>query len=221
MDAPSRRRALSNIAKSSDTAAAIERFHIALREAQRVFEGKGENDGRAGAIRAVEATLNLIGDLYSVTNEALQAPILALINALCSLEENKVTPLLTPTPRPGRPSDTALREALKGTVAWSAKKLCQLGHNPRTAYDIIAKALNDEKIDYLPRSITHRTIREWCEAVAADFGQHGIAARVFATMEADPDQVMVPIGADNKTVIQRAILRPLVELARKTRGLAE
>jgi hypothetical protein len=201
-----------------DTAAAIEHFRDGLRDAQRLFEENSDGAGRRGVIRAVEATLEHVTELFSITNETLQAPLLATLSALCALDRNKVAPLVSPTSQAGRPTDTALREGLKGAVAYSAKRLRQMGEHERIAYVIIAKELGKLNLDYVRHPITKDTIRGWCESVAADVGRHGIAAQVCDKLDAD--DLVVPHGA-SREVIKNAILKPLIELARKTRGLAE
>jgi hypothetical protein len=116
-----------------------------------------------------------------VRREGLSAPLAALESALWALDEGVVQPILKPT-RPaqsGRARSPVLYQELKGAAVYVVHRLHYFGLEQKQARATVAAELRriGVKPDRGSGEITARTIRGWCEEVAADVGRHGVAAQ--------------------------------------------
>ena len=149
-----------------------------LREAQSEFAKGNHLDGAYRALLAVSAFLSLFGP---VKQEGLSTPLAALESALWALDEGVVEPILKPTrrARSGRARSSVLYQELKGAAVYVVHRLHRLGLEQKKARAIVAAELRSigVKPDRGSGEITARTIRWWCEEVAADVGRQGVAAR--------------------------------------------
>jgi hypothetical protein len=152
-----------------------------LREAKQRFQ-TGEHGGRDGSIHALETVIKFLSLYETVQTEALYAPLSALFNALMSLDDGEVQPILRKAKRKGRGRASAGRESFKGIIAATVHGLSEDGVLLAEAFELVASHLNKEGIlaerGRFPK-ITARTVRGWYEGVAADVGRHVEAAQTF------------------------------------------
>jgi len=157
-----------------------------LRRAHRYFQN-GEGYGRGGAGTALGALWRFIVLFKVPFAEGLHVPIIKLQQALLALNDNNVLPMLKPVKRAGRVKSSDEREALKGWAAGTVQRLLQSGLKPAEAHRLVAKELRRLSVRSERRTgdISDTTIRHWCDDVAADVGQHGIASTLYASMHTD------------------------------------
>jgi hypothetical protein len=163
--------------------AALSFFFADLRHAWTLFQAL-EGSGRAGAIRALGAMWRLVMLFQQPLADNLQVPILRLQDALRTLDDNKVDPMLKPAPRSGRARSTGARAALRGHAAGTVKRLMQAGLAKTKACAQVARTLTKLGVrpERGPGQITATTIRHWCNQVAADAGRRSDAATVYDGM---------------------------------------
>ena len=158
-----------------------------LREAQSEFAKGNHQDGAYLAVLAVSAFLSLFGP---VRQEGLSTPLAALESALWVLDEGVVEPILKPTrqARSGRARSSVLYQELKGAAVFVVHRLHRLGLEQKKARAVVADELRSigVKPDRGSGQITARTIRWWCEEVAADVGRQGVAAQRSHTLLSHP-----------------------------------
>jgi hypothetical protein len=154
-----------------------------LRRARRYFQD-GEGNGRGGAVTALAAFGRFVTLFEASLAEGLQLPILDLQQALAALEDNNVLQMLKPARHGGRAKSGDAREALKGHVAGTVKRLLQTGITQVDAHRRVAKVLKRRGVrpERGAGDVTANTIRHWCDDVAADVGRRGIAAVVCDSM---------------------------------------
>jgi hypothetical protein len=149
-----------------------------LREAEAEFGAGRHLDGAYLSLIASIAFLSLF---KPVGQEGLFAPMAALESALWALDEGVVEPILKPPRRAktGRVRSSALYQELKGAAVYVVRRLCDLGYRQSNALKVVAADLRriGVKPDRGSGEITSRTVRWWCEDVAADMGYHGLAAK--------------------------------------------
>jgi hypothetical protein len=151
-----------------------------LLEAKRRFQTA--NDGeRDGVIHALESVLKFLALFEQVQSAALHAPLIALFDALLHLDDGETHPMLRKARHSGRARASAGRESLKGTVAFTIDRLCALGTSAPDAHETVARLLEAERVapGRGKGAMTARTVRLWCEDVAADVGRHGQAAQAY------------------------------------------
>jgi hypothetical protein len=160
-----------------------------LREA---FQQSGASTDREGALRAVEAVSKFLMLFRVVQDEQLHLPFAALDNALKALDQNVVLPLVTPKQHSGRGLATEGRRVVMGAAAYVVASLQRLGTNRRDACEAVAKALRTCGVRPSRGSgvLTARTVREWCDAVSADYGRHTPAAQTFDRLSAEFDMAL-------------------------------
>ena len=160
-----------------------------LREARRRYDEEGDG-GRAGAFMALGAMWKFIVLFDRPHAEQLHTPILSLLDALATLEENNVLPIVKPVPRRGRAPSSHGHAALKGQAAATVKRLTQAGMPLKEAHKAVARELN--KLGVRPERgsgpVTPNTVRNWCDEVASDVGWHGTAALMYADIFTDEEQ---------------------------------
>jgi hypothetical protein len=149
-----------------------------LRKAQFDFAEGNHLTGAYLSLVAVSAFLSLFGP---VRREGLSVPLAVLENALWALDEGVVQPILKPArrARSGRARSSVLYQELKGTAVYVARRLHSFGLEQKEAQKIVGAELRYIGVtpDRGSGDITARTIRGWCDEVAADVGRHGTAAQ--------------------------------------------
>jgi hypothetical protein len=140
----------------------------------------GKAHGRLSTVAALDAVWTFLMRFEPILAETLHVPLLHLHGALLALNENNVEPLLKPTAAPpgGRAPDTPARQQLIGSASGAVARLHWTGMARAATHKAVADILN--KLGVRPgrdsARITARTVRGWCERVAADVGGHSIAA---------------------------------------------
>jgi hypothetical protein len=195
---------------------AFNKLYAGLVNAKQLFES-GHNNGREGAILALESVLKFLETSTVVQLYALHAPLAVLFDALMNLDDGVVRPILQTVPRSGRGSASAMRESIKGVVAFTVHRLCTTGVPAADARKFVARTLKEvglsaERGRY--PAVTERTIRGWCEDVAADVSRRREAAQTFDELQRD---IPLASGSD-PTPIRRDLLAQLRELICRTRG---
>ena len=210
----------SSGAPSKEQLAAIEgafnELYAGLVEAKRVFE-TGDNGRREGAIHAIESVLKFLERSTVVRLHGLHAPLVALFDALMNLDDGVIQPILQRVPHSGRSRASAIRESIKGAVAFTVDRLCSTGLPVARARKLVSRTLKE--VGLAPErgknpALTERTIRGWCEDVAADVSRKGEAAQTFARLQAD---VSLAHGSDPLS-IRRELVARLSDLIRGTRS---
>jgi hypothetical protein len=184
--------------------AAFDFLYGGLRDAKKLFD-TGDKGSREGAIHALEILLKFLSRFQPVLDQGLNAPLIALFNALLSLNDGNVLPMLKPVPPRGRSRASGIRDSLRGAAAFTVTRLCATGRSAPDAHADVA-----------------RTVRGWCEEVAADIGRCGEAAQTFDLLE---KQCPVVEGAEPADIegaeradIRRAYLDSLKNLINNLRG---
>lgn len=173
----------------------------------------GDNGGRDGAFHAIKAVTAFLMLFRSVNKKGLQAPLALLANALTALDHNTVEPMMKPVPRPGRAPASSGRQSLKGVAAYVVRQLQDVGIDRTTACKDVAAQLVacDVRPDRGSGKITHRTIREWCDAISADVGRRGDDRQTFDGMLAGNKRLP-------RKKARQLLLARLASIARQTRA---
>jgi hypothetical protein len=160
-----------------------------LREALRLFEGKGDA-GRSGAFTALGALWQFVILFEKPKTETLQIPILRLQDALVSLDKNSVSPIVAPTRRRGRGGSSHAHLALKGQVAGAVRRLVCSGVSQTDAHEKVGARLRRQRIraERGPGHVTAGTVRNWCNEVSSDVSRRGTAAQVYEDMLTDNEE---------------------------------
>jgi len=190
-----------------------------LIEAKQLFDS-GRNEGREGAIHAVESVLKFLEGLTPIRCYGLHAPLVELFNALMNLDDGEVRSILKKAPRTGRGRASAVRESIKGAVAFTVYALHATGLPVPAAHKLVASALKKQGVTTergRDQGVTARTVRGWCEDVAADVSRRGAAAQTYLGLIADLDLRVVTNGLPPKEA-RKGLLLLLAELLKKTRG---
>lgn len=159
-------------------------FFDRLRKAADLYR---KHEHRAEAIAAVDAAINLISRFDPGVCENLAAPLLSLNSALTALNFGTVEPVLQPKrdEKGGNTPDSMERQDLIGTAVATVRGLQWTGLPLKQAHKAVANTLNNVRFSARSGSVTARTVRYWCEIVAADLGKHSIAARAASAMLTD------------------------------------
>jgi hypothetical protein len=149
-----------------------------LREANRLCV-EGENGGRPGVIAALITITDFLNLFPGTTDH--QHPFGRLINALLSLDDNRVLPLLKPRRRSGRPYDSAAKEIDKAWAVATAGWLQETGLEGDVADSRVAQTCSAAWLKPRGRGhkVTGRTVRGWRGEIAEDVDRHSVAARIF------------------------------------------
>jgi hypothetical protein len=173
------------------------------------------NAGREGTIHSVETLLKFLSLFAPVISSRLHAPLAVLFDALMSLDDGKVLPLLKPTNKNGRTRASALRGSLIGAAAFTVRRLTETGMLAPTAHEAVAHKLKG--IGVTPARgrgrLTARTVRGWCQEVRTDIGRHGESAQTYDELIAVDDTNGLP-PQQSRTVL----LNRLAEAAKKVRA---
>jgi hypothetical protein len=157
-----------------------------LQEASRLF-AEGKDGGRHGAIAALNAVIQFLLGFEGATQ--FRQPLIALVDALVSLDDGRVLPILKPHPRSGRPPASAIEEDIKAVAAMTVHRLGETGLELNEAYERVAKVCREAGLKPARKGakdsqgqkaeITARTVRLWCEKIAEDVGRRSQAAQTF------------------------------------------
>lgn len=160
-----------------------------LREARRQFTQDGDN-GRLGAFTALGSLWQFVALFEKPHSETLEAPVLELLNALASLDDNAVLPILKPAPRTGRSPSSQAHLSLKGHAAATVQRLMDTGLGQSEAHALVAKTLQrlDVKADRGSGNVTTATVRNWCNEVSSDVGRKGTAATMYDKILAEDER---------------------------------
>ena len=183
-----------------------------LIEAKQVFDS-GRNEGREGVIHAVETVLKFLAKSGPIRSHGLHAPLAALFDALMSLDDGVVLPILKKARRTGRGRASAMRESIKGAVAFTAYALHATGQSVPAAHKLVASALQKQGVTTergRDQGVTTRTVRGWCEDVAADVSRESEAAQTFDRLQQE-----WPQNATDLKHIRRKLLDDLIGLIRQ------
>jgi len=202
----------NGVAPSAEQLAAFEAFnklYAGLVKAKQQFE-TGGNGGREGAIHAIETVLMFLESSSIFRSHGLHAPLVFLLDSLMNLDDGVVQPILQPVRHSGRGRVSAVRESFKGVVAFTVDRLCATGLPVDEARKLVARTLQQaglvaERGRY--RAVTERTVRGWCEDVAADVGRKGQAAQTFDLMQQDKD--FAPASGRDPASTRRELLHRL------------
>jgi hypothetical protein len=177
----------------------------------------GGNGGRAGATRAVEAVTEFLMLFRTVQKNRSQVPLALLRDALKSLDDGLVEPMLKRVPRlrGGRAPASEGRQCLQGITVGTVHWLQVIGNDRATACKMVAAKLAERGVKPGRGSgrTTARTVREWCDAVNADVGGRGLARQTFDGMIAV--KLRLP---RNKVLAEQELLCRLARVADDTRA---
>jgi hypothetical protein len=174
--------------------------------------------GREGVIHSVETVVNFLSLFAPVISSRLHAPLGALFDALMTLDDGKVLPLLKPEKKSGRARASALRGSLIGAVAFTVKRLTETGMHVPAAHQAVANALKRQGVKPArgrAAAMSTRTIRTWCEQVARDFGRHGEAPQTYDRLINDPSG---NVSDQPPKQAQSVLLDRLADVARAIRA---
>jgi hypothetical protein len=188
---------------------AFQHLWAELRKAQSDFADGNHLTGAYLSLVAVSAFLSLFGP---VRREGLSMPLAAPESALWALDDGIVRPILKPARRAktGRARSSVLYQELKGTAVYVARRLHSLGLEQKEARKIVGAELRDigVKPDRGSGDITIRTIRGWCDEVAADFRRRGTAAqRCYLLLSHSADKALDRMPPEAATSLLRSRLR--------------
>jgi hypothetical protein len=112
-----------------------------------------------------------------------------LLDALVSLDNNSVSPIVKPTRRRGRAGSSHAHLALKGDAAGTVRRLVAAGLNRSDAEEKVAAQLRQLGVRAKRGSgnVTAATVRNWCNEVSSDVSRKGTAAQVCDTMFTDAE----------------------------------
>jgi hypothetical protein len=157
-----------------------------LYEANKQFI-EGEDAGRRGVIEALIVVTEFL--LFFQNTTDFRQPLVSLINALVSLEEGNVLPLLERHPRSGGLPASAASESDKAMAVVTAERLLETGITKKEADNRVAGVCREAGIKPGRKGakdsqgqepeITARTVRYWREKIAEDVGRHSQAAQTF------------------------------------------
>jgi hypothetical protein len=164
---------------------ALELFFGGLQRAASQFI-EGKDAGRGGVAEALNAVMEFLSSCGAVY---CRWPFVGLANAIDSLENGNVLPLLKPRPRSGGLPASISREGANALAVITAHQLCETGLDRREAFEKVAKVCREVGLkpgrkgakgsQGLAPETTEGTLRYWGEKIAEDVGRHSRAAQFF------------------------------------------
>ena len=149
---------------------ALSSLFAALRESRPLYEKAEVEDRRRAICVALAFYCRFIQLFQKPLDEGLDVPILHLTDALLGLNDNLVSPILQPIPKPkgGRSKSSDVHNALKGLVAATVIFLCENGFRAPDAHKLVVQWLNKLGVRSERGSgdITPGTVRYWCAEVS-------------------------------------------------------
>jgi hypothetical protein len=187
-------------------------FLDGLLAANRLFE-KGNDGGRLGAIEALNAVWKFLHPIPGTHDH--RQPIVALLNALTSLNEGDVLPLLAPAKR-DRPSPCQRRPKLRqGHGGGQAARLQEAGMETGVSYRRVAKICHEA--GFAPGRgrkphITERTLLGWKEEIDADPLRRSDAAMTFDRLKSLPPYLAGERGANMHHGLLEVLRHSLIQM---------
>jgi hypothetical protein len=183
-----------------------------LQEANRLFV-EGKDAGRVGVIEALNTVVQFLLVFEGTTN--LRQPLLALLNALVSLNEGQVLPLLEPQSRSGRAPASAARANDMAMAALIVHRLHEAGFEMNEAYKQVAQVFRDAGVKSARGQnpqVTARTVRGWCEKIAEDVGCQSEAAKAFERLKQSKTRGAIAIRQATPQALLDSLRRSLAEM---------
>jgi hypothetical protein len=145
-----------------------------LREAA----ARHSEDGRDGAIHAVNSVAAFLLDFQEVNKEGLAIPLLNLAGALNDLDNGIRTPMLSKSTGAGRNKRSTSRRYLIAEIAAVRELMVQKGYRQKEAAKMIAERLNRIGVKNLGfgglrAPITQTTVQNWCNEFLKSSGNSG------------------------------------------------
>jgi len=168
---------------------------------------------RESALLALRAVELFILRLKPGFEESLNLALGDVTSGLVALEAGQVVPLLKPKPRPrgGRAPEDPTRHVLLGCAVAAVGRLQWTGLRIGEAQSAVAERL--DKLGVKPargsRPITSRTVREWCEKIAADVGGRSMAAvnvKILLSPESESRVRSMPRTEARKLILEQLAL---------------
>jgi hypothetical protein len=151
-----------------------------LREARQQFDQTGEGD-RQGPFTALGALWKFAALFKRPDAERLNAPTINLMNALVALDENRVLPVVNPSPRRGRsPSDHGY-QSLTAHAVRAVERLVHFGVKQQAARVQVAKLLHKlgVRAERGRDQVTATTLKTWSNKISTDVGRYSSAAKIY------------------------------------------
>jgi hypothetical protein len=187
-----------------------------LRNARRL--PAGETHGRLGAVTALCATWRFLMRFEPVLAETLHVPLLNLHGALQALNDGTVEQVLKPaiSAAGGRTPDGFNQEKVVGFAVGAVGRLRWTGMSPRQAHKAVAEILKPLGVRSSrgTGTVTPRTVRGWCERVAADVALRSIAAQNVQLMLTEKWRRQ--LSPKDPQAARRFILDALIQAVTKT-----
>jgi hypothetical protein len=168
---------------------------------------------RDAALLALRSVSLFIVRLKPGFDEDLYASFRDLASALVALNEGNVTALVQPTQAKagGRAPDSPMRQVLIGFAVGAVGRLQWTGLRVGEAHKAVADTLHKHGVRPSRGSgrMTARSVREWCERVAADVGGRSIAtldAKLLLTPEREKRIKSMPPEDARKFVLHQLTL---------------
>jgi hypothetical protein len=150
-----------------------------LKEAERRFENPASQDGgRDGAIHALKYVLKFFDVFHRtgiyplIVSDGVHAPLVRLFDDLMSLDNGRVSAMLTPKKKSGRARVGGAYDGLKGIAVFTVRRLGATGLSLADARDATATALARSGIRPARKGsadgtgqFSVRTLRQWQDDV--------------------------------------------------------
>lgn len=197
---------------------ALKQLEDTLVEANALFRA-GDDAGRAGALMAVNATIQFISSNEEWRPVGLAIPLGELAGALLDLSYGARHPMLQPDRVRGRPPETRARQVVKAYAAATMQLLHALGGYPlHEAGRDVAACLHKHGHDTAGphKSLTGETIAQWrrdLETAKPD----RLAAQIYRDLVMQNLVVMT----DDRAAIRRDLLARLSRVLEQVKGSSE
>jgi hypothetical protein len=181
---------------------------------------KEEKDsGRHGVIKALNVVTEFLLRFEDTHDHRL--PFTYLLDALLSLDEGLVQPLLKQARRPrgGRSPVPPGIESCQGLAAATVQRLVDTGLNQKEAREKVAKVCRDAGIKPGRKGVddspgqdpetTGRTVYGWCKKIKADVGRRSVAAQTFDLIRQSDRNLAQAIKSDGMEAVHRRLLEEL------------
>jgi hypothetical protein len=180
-----------------------------------------ESDGRREAIEALNAVWTFLHTIPGTVDH--RRPIVALLNALTSLDDGVTLPSLKQKAAgPGRRPTSVAHNCTKAMVAATAERLQSAGMEADESYHRVAKTCNQAGFapgrGRNPR-VTAQTVRCWREEIEADFERRSDAAKTLDRMRQSwADMPTATVEDKGAAALHRALLEALRQSLAQTQA---
>ncbi len=146
------------------------RLKLQLRFARKRFKDGGDQ-GREGAIAAINAAAEFVRSIEQFHSDGLAEPLIAISAALTDLKDGAQHPMLVPEPTEGRRPAGMERQALRAAAAATMELAMRAGMSRETAAKMVARHLQNRSVHIGGRqSLTWGTVKRWRDKLRA--GSH-------------------------------------------------